>query len=54
MYDPKNEAHEFTDVGRVEAIAMACDFYGLEAELVLTEHIVVQRVVDLRRDTLVL
>ena len=32
MYDPKNEAHEFTDVGRDEAIAKACQFYGMEAD----------------------
>ena len=32
MYDPKNEAHEFTDVGRGEAVAKACEFYGVEAD----------------------
>jgi spoIIIJ-associated protein len=29
VYDPKNETHEFTDVGRSEAIAKACEFYGV-------------------------
>lgn len=32
MYDPKNEAHEFTDVGRDEAITSACQFYNVEAD----------------------
>jgi len=32
VYDPKNEAHEFTDVGLDEAIAKACQFYNLSAD----------------------
>ena len=32
MYDPKNEAHEFTDTGRDSAIAKACQYYNVEAD----------------------
>ena len=31
MYDLKSEAHEFVAEGREEAIAKACEFYGVEA-----------------------